>query len=379
MLPFDSFEPAGSIRSNKIPPHRRGSYEQQKRIDMKTNTYHPQPLRCLLAALLFLLLPGLRAAGQDEITTWDKIKEVKATSLANKDNGNGESSNAPILIANREELIYFAQQVNRGGAIALRNGDRIEPDGKNKGGGFFGYYFALTSDIDLSDYYWKPIGKNVHPFNGHFDGRGHCVKGLMVKVEKTFSGEPANGVYAGLFGNAIGASLRNLGVILADKGVKATATNGHAYAGGIAGQANEIHNCYVVGAGEVEAVSTKDINISYVEPDSYSGGIVGYLPSSSSLTNSSLTNCYATVSVKADGYTRAYAGGIAGLCWGTLSYTYATGSVEATGKGEGRIYAGGICGYVQGRSSTLSLNLALNRKVKGGGGREQPDCREARG
>ena len=287
---------------------------------------------------------------------------LMADKLVNAGDGTGLSWADAILIANRAELAYFAQQVNSGEAITLGKGGSsssgsISPDegGKN----FSAYFFALSANIDLSDYYWTPIGNNDNYFNGNFDGRGHCVEGLKVEVKEKNEDEDGGykSAYAGLFGYANGASLRNLGVILAEEGVQATATNSSAYAGGIAGQAEDIRNCYVVGTGKVEAVSTT--NSVSVTPGSYSGGIVGYLFP----FTSSLTHCYATVNVKADGNGLVYAGGIAGECQGSLSCTYAIGSVEAPGGGWS--YAGGICGRMW-SSRTLSHNLALNKEVKGG-------------
>ena len=326
---------------------------------MKTTpktTTRPPALR-LLAALFFLCLFAPMAVGlnnPDTDTNWqEQIDDVDK--IANDKGGSG-GENDPILIATPEELAYFAQQVNKGDAITYGSDCVIEPTGGNDGkaGGFINYYFALSADIDLSEHFWTPIGTISKPFKGHFDGRGHCVSGLKVNVNVNQDGVYA---YAGLFGNADAATIQNLGVRLAEAGIRAHATNTISYAGGIAGMAKNIHNCYVGGPGTVEAYATS-INDPNSKLSSYAGGIVGSFLSS-------LTHCYAMVDVKAEGGAFNYAGGIAGSIRrsASLSYTYATGAVEAAGNTANN-YAGGICGFAYTGSSLLN-NLALNKSIKG--------------
>ena len=274
-------------------------------METTTKTKQQSVLR-LLAALFFLCLFAPMAAGQDN---W---KDHCATQIANKDGGNGTSWDNAIVIATAEELAYFAQQVNNNASITHKGGASIEPD---KDHGFKDYYFALSADIDLSDYDWTPIGNATNPFKGNFDGRGHCVNGLKVMKVETVSGD----AYAGLFGYASVGILRNLGVRLADAGIQANSADGSAYVGGIAGYAHNIFNCYVVGEGAI-GVSSSEMG-DYI----YAGGIVGSLG-----TNSSLANCYATVNVKVESDGRVYVGGIVGFgnFNSTISHTYATGDVE---------------------------------------------------
>ncbi|EKN16575.1 hypothetical protein HMPREF1076_01709 [Parabacteroides goldsteinii CL02T12C30] len=298
----------------------------------------------LLAALFFLCLFAPMAAGQDN---WN---DHCANRIANKDGGNGSSWDEAIEIATAEELAYFAQQVNNNASISYGSGNSICPDDKGQAGGFISYYFALSADIDLSDYDWTPIGNATYPFKGNFDGRGHCVNGLKVE---TVSGS----AYAGLFGCTSVGILRNLGVRLADAGIQANSTGGSAYVGGIAGYAHNIFNCYVVGEGTIGA------SFSGMGNDIYAGGIVGYLA-----PDGSLTNCYATVNVnvKVEPKGIVNVGGIVGYgsSNSTISHTYATGDVE-TGTGAKYYYAGGICGYLQ-NNGILTNSLAVNGQITGG-------------
>ena len=285
----------------------------------------------------------------------DATRYLIATKFAD---GNGDKG-SPYKIANRAQLAYLAKQVNGG-----TDNDKKE-DYTDK-------YFILTADIDMSSFFWTPIGKDAkHLFKGNFDGQGHCVKGLKVRQENT----KGDNVYAGLFGLASAGTLRNLGVWLAKEGVWAgpsESTEGFYYAnaGGIAGQADYIFNCYVTGEGVVEAVGKSKDNgaiASNVSSSSRAGGIVGNL-------YSSLSNCYATVGVKASGTSdndvkaNSYAGGIAGFGSSDsdygLSQTYATGVVEAAG--DGYNYAGGI--YGGHNTGPFSNNLALNPMITGSEG-----------
>ena len=310
-------------------------------METTTKTKQQSVLR-LLAALFFLCLFAPMAAGQDN---W---KDHCATQIANKNGGDGSSWDNAIVIATAKEFAYFAQQVNNNAFISYGSGNSIGPDDKGQARGFISYYFALSADIDLSDYDWTPIGNATNPFNGNFDGRGHCVNGLKVE---TVSGS----AYAGLFGCTSVGILRNLGVRLADAGIQANSADGSAYVGGIAGYAHNIFNCYVVGEGAI-GVSSSEMG-DYI----YAGGIVGSLG-----TNSSLANCYATVNVKVESDGRVYVGGIVGFgnFNSTISHTYATGDVE-TGTVDYRRYAGGICGYLQ-TEGTLTNSLAVNGRIIGG-------------
>ena len=309
---------------------------------MKLITTYRQTACRLLAALFFLCLFAPMAAGQDN---W---KDHCATRIANQNGGDGTSWDDAIKIASAKELAYFAQQVNSKQSINYGDGKSIGPTDKGQAGGFMSYYFALSADIDLSNYDWTPIG-NTTFFKGNFDGRGHCVNGLKVMKVETVSGE----AYAGLFGSTSVGILRNLGVRLADAGIQVNSTERVVYAGGIAGYAHKIFNCYVVGEGRIEIHSSS--GSGYVV-----GGIVGYLD-----TDGSLANCYATVNVKVkvgpDG--TVYVGGIVGRgnSNSTISHTYATGDVEA-GTGD---YAGGICGWLE-NGGTLENSLAANGQIIGG-------------
>ena len=128
---------------------------------------------------------------------------------------------------------------------------------------------VLTADIDLNNEPWTPIGPDRDSaYTGTFDGQGHTVKNLSVTVNV----KPGR---AGLFGCVIGGAIRKLTVA---GSVSCTVDQG--WCGGIAGYAERetIENCASL------------CKVSNTGIDAKVGGIVGYVPISSSMTI--IRDCY---------------------------------------------------------------------------------------
>lgn len=97
--------------------------------------------------------------------------------------GDGSAS-SPYIIDSKEALVYFAQQV--------KSGVKKYVEGHVK----------LSSNIDLQDMSWTPIGPSwTSPFRGHFDGAGYTISGLNVTNART---------YYGFFGCLDNAAVENL-------------------------------------------------------------------------------------------------------------------------------------------------------------------------
>ena len=138
--------------------------------------------------------------------------------------GTGTSSD-PYLINDATDLATFRDNVN-------------------SGNNYSGKYIKLTTDIDLNNEEWEPIGGPqfwTKVFSGNFDGDGHTVSNL--KVVKT-----AEGSYAGFFGHLEGGSIRNLTIHNADvSGVNnCAAIVGLPYTG-------TVDNCKVTGLIKITA------------------------------------------------------------------------------------------------------------------------------
>ncbi len=173
------------------------------------------------------------------------------------DGGTGTDSD-PYLIRTAGQMLLMAQRVNTQDEAYVRAS------------------YALTDDIDLSDYEWVPAGTGLgnealnmpekNCFMGTFDGRSHRVTGLQVSV--TASDDAA---IAGLFGIVRGATIRDLNleaVVTAD----CTAPDNYAIAGGLCGvnAGSTVTNCSF--SGSSTAFSSSDPLVC-----AYAGGITGMI------------------------------------------------------------------------------------------------------
>ena len=196
---------------------------------------------------------------------------------------------------------------------------------------------TLTSDIDLKDIDWTPIGiDDNHQYTGIFNGNGKTITGLTVTTSDR---------YAGLFGR-IGSGGKVKDVTLKD--VKIESNNGMGCVGGVAGWSyGNIENCSVSGS-----VSGSGMN-------GVAGGVVGYQ------SGGFLTGCSSSATVNA-GNT---AGGVAGTTNNGASLTacYATGDVTLVSNDIGTYFAGGVVGS-NGSSSTLKACYAWGSVTGSGSG-----------
>ncbi len=222
----------------------------------------------------------------------------------------------PYLIKTTEDLVQLANDVNGG----------INYNGK---------HFRLAADIDINQWCmdngsgWNPIGSESKPFEGHFDGNKHLIKGL-------FFNRP--GAYCqGLFGYiSNGAKIENLGVVF-------TFIGGRDNVGAIAGAANNatISNCYTSGG---------------IKGSDVIGGIVGYAKS-----GTIISDCYSLCDVAAIG-NYASIGGIVGILEkSTINNCYAAGTIYSKGNNDS---PGGIAGYIK-TGSTVNNCMALNPSIEG--------------
>ena len=179
----------------------------------------------------------------------------------------------------------------------------------NNGTNYDGSYFKQTADIDLSAYWWTPIGSSSSIyFAGNYDGGGHTISGLFTQ----------SGSYRGLFGYTYGTmtSVSPNGLYIRNIGITDSNIQGSQYTGAVIGYAiyTSVSNCY---------------NTGTIVGGSYTGGIVGRADS-----YASISNCYNTGKVSGT----SNVGGIAGYSAMTLSTSYNKGNIS------GSSYVGGIVG-----------------------------------
>ena len=250
--------------------------------------------------------------------------------------GSGIESD-PYLISNAEQLAYLAYMVNSESAPAERNMYYYDD-----------VYFRQTNHIDLSAYYWDPIGTSSPAvyFAGHYDGNGYTISGLF-----TPAGDTAEYSDAGLFG-VVGAYLLDGNVATVENlGIVNSFVQGYENVGSIAacGFVALIQNCY--NKGDVSGYR----NV---------GGIVG-IQSFAGVTNSFNT-----------GTVKGVYENVGGICGS--SEVSGIRSCFNTGTINGQLYTGddgitvtqklgGICGYGGAQScyNTGEVARVLNT-TKGG-------------
>ena len=204
------------------------------------------------------------SGGEDSITLyaqWEGIWE-----------GTGTAED-PYQIPNGEKLAALAPQVNE------------------KGFSYTGKWFILTSDINLNNANWTPIGIDAfHPFSGNLDGGNHAISGLKVNTSTQ---------WAGLFGyvdSPAGNAVVMRDLTLKDGSVTTTFT-GTSFCGGLV----------------ADAWGGIILNDVTVEGFTVKGGIdgTGGLMGSGSVA---MTNCH-----NRGGFvTGRYAGGLAGKGYSNL-------------------------------------------------------------
>ncbi len=172
----------------------------------------------------------------------------------------------------------------------------------NNGKSYSGEYFLMTTDINLYNEAFTPIGTNSS-FYGTFNGGGYEVSGLYVPASYDMC--------VGLFGYNIG-TIANLGV-----------------SGSVASYAEAVGG--IVGCNHENGIITNCYNSCSVSGEMEIGGIAG-------VNSGTITNCYNSGSVDGTFIT----GGIAGFNSGTITNCYNSGSVS------GDINSGAVVGDASG-------------------------------
>ena len=226
--------------------------------------------------------------------------------------GSGSSEEDPYLIQSETDLAFLSWTIYN---------DQVYGGSDNKytnGSNNYFYsdvYFKQTTNLDLSAYYWQPIGiYYTRPgtitqryFSGNYDGGGYTVSGVF-----TPAGSSTAYYYQGLFGYVRGID---------------SFVQGRFYVGGIVGDAYyaTISNVY---------------NTGIVSGNTYVGGVVGY-----AYSNATVRNVYNTGSVSGN----TYVGGVVGSTSSsvTVRNAYNTGSVSGSSSS-----VGGVVGCAS--SSTIS-------------------------
>ncbi len=280
---------------------------------------------------------------------------------------------SPYQISSAEELAFLAYQVNEMGQT------------------YAGRYFILTNNIDLSEYYWQPIGMQYdrlgtainRPFAGNFDGATYYIEGLYtpavpdgVTDTTALRGYNNQGLFGYVYGhpitiknitiqNSFIQGYQNVGAVVGSFGTSYNSSTsiedyledciiaadvnvyGQSYIGGLAGFLNyrvSVDNC---------------VNNGQITANGNVGGVIG--GSSNSNFYSEISNCVNNGTITMNG--NGYIGGIAGGSRGSSSSYFSNffnctnnGSIVVNNTAAGDIYVGGLAG--SGRVSS-SVNTSM--------------------
>ena len=229
---------------------------------------------------------------------------VQSFSFYTEPTGDGTESD-PYLIENFENLCWIAQDSSR-----------------------WGHNFTQTADIDASETGtwvsgkgWSPIGTEITPFTGNYDGHYFIIDSLYINRDTEN--------YIGLFGMTSGAEIKDLGLRNSD-------ITGKGRVGVLVGNndSSTITGCFTTGS---------------VEGQYYLGGLIGYNSNSSTVSAS-----YSSASVSGMGTI----GGLIGLSStnSNISNCYSFGNVSGTGN------IGGFLGF----SNTSSISSCYSTGIVNG-------------
>ena len=232
------------------------------------------------------------------------------------------------------ELMWFASAINDGTAETQ---DAV-----------------LTTNIDLGNQEWTPIGNDTKQYTGTFDGAGHSVENLCITT---------GAKYLGLFGYVNNGTIQNLTV---DGNITIstyTDATGNLYAGGIGGWVKgNIKNC-----SNKANISLSGITVKYPSV----GGICGTLGVRKG--NYILVGCTnsGNISLTANPGTakgEAQAAGIAGglNAYAKIESCYNSGSVNVQLTGFGTAEYGGITNVAGTQNAVNVNNCYTTGNVSGG-------------
>lgn len=172
---------------------------------------------------------------------------------------------SPYLITTEQELVQLADCINSGAAAPM--------DMNNSGpGNYYGYYFKLTNDLDMSGIKYDPIGYSGECyFAGSFDGSGHAISNINCSgkqnIDPDYGYDCLSYSTAGVFGWAAFGTISELIVKNAD--MSATGYGTVSYAGGLMAVAYgcNVEKCFVYDS-KIESRRTPNNS-------NFAGGIVG--------------------------------------------------------------------------------------------------------
>ena len=209
---------------------------------MRLRPHHIQPRRtlaiCVAAGLITLGIPPMAA----HATTLD-CEAITA----------GWGLETPVQIHSPDELYCIGEGV-------IDDGDPETPDDINT----LDLDFELAGDIDLApfidDTSWRPIGSNITPFTGSFNGVGKTISGLAIDQSGIQN--------VGLFGVISGVSISDVisRASISNVTLASPTVAGGDFVGSLVGEAID---------STITGVTATSVNVTADSIDARVGGLVG--------------------------------------------------------------------------------------------------------
>lgn len=276
---------------------------------------------------------SLKSQPDDTNKYWDDSTELSGWISENRKEdvwaGSGTEED-PWLIQSEEDLAWLAYLINN----VKYSSQYIT--------GYYTYfdrYFMQTKDLDMSKYWWCPIGaayvnnsSRTRYFSANYNGDSHVVRGIFTEA-----GTASANDYQGLFARAYGYNGDNAKIPeIKNLGVEDSIINGNYYTGGIAGALRnfKLTNCY----------NKSTVNGS----NRYVGGLIGRL-----YDNAEIAYCFNSGSIT----------GLMGVAGGLIGMNEASGSVDIwiyNSYNTGTITSGTMVGGLVGRVNEGIISNCYN-------------------
>lgn len=239
-------------------------------------------------------------------------------------------------------------------------------------------YKSTNTVTTYNTYSWMPIGNDIKPFSGYFDGKNHTISNLTISTN-LLAGAASDYTMLGLFGRVSGGEYKNVNIV--NSGIEGTYTAGEVhlglFMGGSTGRVSldnitvganvpvEEEGSYVKGTfpqnarvggvigSAVTTALTNLKNYAWIQGNStYMGGIAGYVSGLTENEYNNSSNLYNYGRVKKNDSSSADMGGI----FGAAEYTNLEDSANY-GAVTGAV-AGGIVGKMKGGTIENCVNNA---------------------
>ncbi len=133
---------------------------------------------------------------EQKVTTWyPTLKNNYETLLWNDKTSQLSVSGESFTIENADQLAYLSYAVNNGILDTT------------------GVKFTLTSNIDMSNRFFTPIGSETYPFKGIFNGAGYSINNLTIDSYSALVLISTAETVGSLFGVVDGGQIKNVGLV----------------------------------------------------------------------------------------------------------------------------------------------------------------------